>query len=354
MGAVAEGVEGGGEEDEFGFGHAFDFAFGDAEFWGIDEVVGGVDPHDGDFDGFEFGRRVVIARRGDLIKDVVGVEIFGARGVLLVEIFVDGVARGHVLLHVKRGAAGDQEKVNPGLHGLLGLFGVVAAFVSGIAGDGFHGHAAPEAIAAGDLYGKAGEGHERVHEVGIGFAPDERVHAAHGRAGDEAEVVHLEAVGEEEMLRGDHVVVVVMREMGAEAVAGFGGFAVADAVGKDDEVFGGVEKLAGIEEFVGVEGREELMAGAAGTVEDEDGVVHMALRVAMRAAERGVVEAELGKFFAGAEGEIFGDEVAFGGGWMVGSGRLRVERRCEERCCEGEDEDGEWRGETIGGATGFQ
>ncbi len=60
--------------------------------------------------------------------------------------------------------------------------------------------------------------------------------------------------------RADHVVVVVLGELHVEAVGGFGGVALADVVGEDEEVFGDVEGLAGAEEDVGEDGVEEGVA----------------------------------------------------------------------------------------------
>ena len=114
--------------------------------------------------------------------------------------------------------------------------------------------------------------------------PDEGLHAAHGGAEDEAEVIDLHLV-KHEALAADHVVVVVGGEVGVEAVGGFGAFAVANVVGEDEEVFGDVEWLAGAEEDVGEDGVEEGVGVAAGAVEQEDGVVDMACWVAVGRAE---------------------------------------------------------------------
>ena len=134
-----------------------------------------------------------------------------------------------------------------------GLGGVVAVVPGGVALDVFDGHVAHHAVAAGDLGGKAGERHECVGEAGVGFAPDEGLHAAHGGAHDEAEVVDVQAFEEHLVLRADHVVVVVVREVHLEAVGGLGAVALADVVGEDEEVLGDVERLAGAEEDVGEE-----------------------------------------------------------------------------------------------------
>ena len=112
------------------------------------------------------------------------------------------------------------------------------------------------------------------------------------------------------MLRADHVVVVVVGKLHAEAVGGLGGLAVADVVGEDEEVFGDVEGLAGAEEDVGEDGVEQGVGVAAGAVEKEDGVVDVAGGVAVRRAESEVVEVQLGEGFAGAEAEVMDVEAS--------------------------------------------
>ncbi len=85
---------------------------------------------------------------------------------------------------------------------------------------------------------------------------------------------------------------------------------MADVVGKDEEVFVDVEGLAGAEEDVGEDGIEERVGVAAGAVEQEDGVVDVTTRVAVRRAEGEVVELESGEGFTGAEAEVARDVVA--------------------------------------------
>ena len=70
-------------------------------------------------------------------------------------------------------------------------------------------------------------------------------------------MVDVQAFDEHLVLRADHVVVVVLGELHAEAVGRFGGLAVADVVGEDEEVLGDVERLAGAEEDVGEDGVEQ-------------------------------------------------------------------------------------------------
>ena len=66
------------------------------------------------------------------------------------------------------------------------------------------------------------------------------MHAAHGSAEDEAQVIDAEALAEKLVVRGDHVVIVILRKMSVPAVARLRGFPVTDTVGKNDEVAGRV------------------------------------------------------------------------------------------------------------------
>jgi len=86
------------------------------------------------------------------------------------------------------------------------------------------------------------------------------MHAAHGGAKNKAQVIHAEAFAKELVVRGDHVVIVVLWKMRVQAVAGLRGFSVADAVGKNDVVTRGIEKLSGPKQFSGKNGRKELMS----------------------------------------------------------------------------------------------
>ena len=162
-------------------------------------------------------------------------------------------------------------------------------------------------------------------------------------------MIDVEALGEHDLLRADHVAVVVLGEAHVEAVGGLGGFAVTDVVGEDEEEFGDVEGFAGAEEDVGELGEEKIAGEASGAVEQEDGIVDLACGVAVRRAEREVVELELGEGFAGVELEIFdGVDAVFGGPFggrgdglglgegSLGGGGLRVCRGREGE--EGEEE----------------
>ncbi len=118
------------------------------------------------------------------------------------------------------------------------------------------------------------------------LAPQPGVHAAHRGADDEPQVVDAEPLGEQPMLRLDHVAVAVVREPGVEAVARLARLAVADSVRQDDVEPRRVERLAGLEQLAGELGTDELGAAPGGPVEDEHGVGHHAVRIPARAGRR--------------------------------------------------------------------
>ena len=117
----------------------------------------------------------------------------------------------------------------------------------------------------------------------------------------------------------DHVVVVVLRKVRVQPVARLARAAVTDAVRQHDPVARRVERRAGAIELVGELRAHELAAGAAGAVQDEHGIHDRALRVALRPAERQVVQPQFGQPLARTERELMQDDVA-----LV----RRVGRRC--------------------------
>ena len=86
---------------------------------------------------------------------------------------------------------------------------------------------------------------------------------------------------------------------------------MSDIVGQDDPVARDVERLAGTEQFVGELRRQKLASRAAGAVQDHHRVVDLAARVAVRLAERGVVEPHFGKRLAREETYVSRREIRF-------------------------------------------
>src|SRR5262249_29175335 len=136
------------------------------------------------------------------------------------------------------------------------------------------------------------------------------VHAAHAGAHDEFQVGDVEVIGEQSMLRFNHVGVAIVREFRSQAVGGFGGFSVADVVGEDEEVFGGIEGLALVEGFIAEVFGKESAAVAGGAVEDEDGVLRDSFVVGDWFTEGAVMNTKFGEGFAGGELKIGDDVIA--------------------------------------------
>ena len=153
-------------------------------------------------------------------------------------------------------------------------------------------------------------------------------------------MVDVQAVDEHLVLRADHVVVGVAGELHAEAVGRLTGLTVADVVGEDDEVPGNVEGLAWAEEDVGEDRVEQRVGAAAGTVQQQDGIVGMALGVAVQRPECEVVEVRIWERLAGAEAEVMDVEASVPDG-PVSRGVLRLRNL-------GSSGDGEGKEETAG------
>ncbi len=164
-------------------------------------------------DPLEARRGIVTARSIHLVQEVVGVQPGHARLEKIIEIFVRGVARGQRFLHVQRRAPCDQEEIQCGAQRLLRFRRIVSVLPFRIVANRVHHHFPPDAVAPSDLHGQAGHRHQRIHEIRIIFSPDKRMHAAHRRAKNEAQVIHAEALAEKLVVRGDHVVIVILGKM---------------------------------------------------------------------------------------------------------------------------------------------
>ena len=204
-------------------------------------------------------------------------------------------------------AAGHEEEGGGGAAEAHDWLSVIFTILPGGVGlDGFDGHFPQHSVAAGDSYGEAGQGHQGVHEIGVGIAPDPGMHSAHRSAHAQAEVVDAEMFGEESVICQDHIIIGIFWESHVQAgIAGFAGVAVADGVGEDDIVFRGVEGLAGFEEVAGEELVDEVMSVSGGPVHDEYGVRCFAGGVFYGFTEGSVVQGEGGEGgLAALEGEI--------------------------------------------------
>ncbi len=194
--------------------------------------------------------------------------------------------------------------------GRLGF--IFAAVPSRVVPDRVDDDTAPAAVATGDLRRQTRQRHKRVHEIGMRFAPEPGVHPAHRRAHHQPCVIYAHAIGQQAILRFDHVDVTVARKFGVQSIAWLARFAVTDAIWHYDKKFRCIEWLIFAEKFTSELRPDELPAVAGRTVGDQDSVGNFAGSVFVDLAERPIMNFQLGQGFAGSEFEIANRVVAFG------------------------------------------
>src|SRR5450759_705144 len=99
-------------------------------------------------------------------------------------------------------------------------------------------------------------------------------------------MIDNQTVGDQPILRLDHVDVAVMGECRVQAVARLARLPVPDAVGENDEIATRIEQLPAAEQRAGEFGPNKLCAASTRSMQDQDRVAHYPLRVALRRAER--------------------------------------------------------------------
>jgi hypothetical protein len=77
------------------------------------------------------------------------------------------------------------------------------------------------------------------------------VHAAHGLSHEQTQVVHLQVFRKEQVLRLDHIVVIVVRESGVQAITWLTRFAVAYRIRRDYVISICIEQLTRAKQLVG-------------------------------------------------------------------------------------------------------
>src|ERR1700720_13942 len=139
-------------------------------------------------------------------------------------------------------------------------------------------------------------------------------------------MIDAQTVGEQPIMRLDHVDVAVMGKSRVQAVARLARLPVANAIGENDEIAARIERLAGAEQRSGEFRPNELRAASARSMQDEDRVAHYPLRIALRRADRAEMKAGLRQLLIGCEAKILDDEIALRGCGILG----RVDaRKCE-------------------------
>src|SRR5689334_16060892 len=136
------------------------------------------------------------------------------------------------------------------------------------------------------------------------------MHAAHRRAEDQPQMLDVQRLAHQPVLRANNSVIGVARKAGTQPIARFTGPAVADAVGQDDVIAPGVEWLSGTEQRCGKCFRGESAARAIGPMQDQHCVAYHAARVTLRRAECGVVQLELRQRFTRGEAKVANEVIA--------------------------------------------
>src|SRR5581483_4737583 len=99
--------------------------------------------------------------------------------------------------------------------------------------------------------------------------------------------------------------------MGAETVTRFAGLAMANRVGKDDEIPIDIQQLSGSKKGAGEAFADELLSGPGGSMQDHDRIGDIPLGVGQGLAVGRVMKLQLGKHFTGTEAEVVDDVVGF-------------------------------------------
>ncbi len=129
-------------------------------------------------------------------------------------------------------------------------------------------------------------------------------------------------LGQESVVRVNHVLVVVAREARAQAVGRLARFPVPDRVRQDDVVAAGVERLPGTEELAGEYRCEQRSAGLRRAVEHDD-------RLSRGRADRSVMQPQLRQHLAALKAEVAHDPAAFARRRIVGG----ADRDCDQGAC---------------------
>jgi hypothetical protein len=131
-----------------------------------------------------------------------------------------------------------------------------------------------------------------------------------------------ESLGDEPVLREHHVVVVVARELRAQAVGRLRGVAGADRVGKDEEVLRRVERLPRAEQLAREWRRQHADSRPGRAVQDEH-------RLAGRRTNGRVVDSQRRNHLAGVKAKVGRSPVRFLRCRKVGGQRERRADQCD-------------------------
>jgi hypothetical protein len=171
------------------------------------------------------------------------------------------------------------------------------------------------------------------------------MHAAHGSAHHEPQMIYSEALSKQAMLGFHHVGVTVLRKLCAQPVARLRGLSVADAIRQHDEITTRVEQLARTKQLARELRTDELRAAAASAVADQYGIPDDAVRILLRFAQGAIVDAQLWQRRAAGKLKVAKDDVAFDRCRVFGGVRSGACYVCDKQCRaeEGPASESQWR-----------
>ncbi len=342
MSAVAGCLFGYRQQDIFPFCYFLYSGFHDLHFGWIAFVVSGVYGVEDAFYLSQVGFRVIVAGGVEGIDHVIRILVFDEIVSSHVVGFFSLFAGGNATLQLP-GATGHPEHGGiSAAQAYCGFLGIIPAFPGRVCLYALDCGIAGDTVTATDLDGFAGVRLAGVHEIGISLGPDPAVHCAHGCPQDQAKVIDAHLLGHNGIIRLDHIIVRILREFHVQTVAGFARFAMADAIGKDDKIFSGVEGLAGFEEMAGEELVDKIMAVAGRAVHDIYSIDDLAALIFDGMAKGRIVQFEYReRCLSALEREIFNLVVHFGGVGQVeggGCGSLSLHGGSGEEATEGQQE----------------
>lgn len=137
------------------------------------------------------------------------------------------------------------------------------------------------------------------------------MHSSHRRAHDQSEMIHSESVGQQSILRFDHVEVTIMRQFCVHPIAWLTRFSVTDPVGQDDEKFRRVEWLIFSKKFARELRPDELRSAPGCPVQDQHRVRRFALGIFIHLAKRAIMNPQFRQRLAGSKSEIADYVISF-------------------------------------------
>lgn len=126
-------------------------------------------------------------------------------------------------------------------------------------------------------------------------------------------MIDMQALGHKAVLGSDHVCILIVGEMPAQAIARLGRTAVPDIVRQDDVVLRSIQELTSLEQHLMELRHQELFPAATRTMHDENCVCDMTFAIAPGLTKGSVMQVQLWKAFAVGEFELRYDEIAFMG-----------------------------------------